>query len=111
MVTAGGLSCAASYLSATSRQRKNVCNGCGPHGWLGQLVPDTIWGLNISEACNIHDWDYHIGVDRELADDEFRENLHRLIDRGNPILAYIRRPRVEVYYQMVRRFGGAFYGG
>lgn len=29
-------------------------NGCGPEG-AGELVPDTIWGLSVTEVCCVHD--------------------------------------------------------
>jgi hypothetical protein len=33
-------------------------DGCGRRGIEDWLVPDTIWGLDISPVCRIHDWMY-----------------------------------------------------
>lgn len=33
-------------------------NGCGRAGIEDWLVPDTIWGLDISPVCRVHDWMY-----------------------------------------------------
>ena len=33
-------------------------NGCGREGIEDWLVPDTIWGLDISPVCRVHDWMY-----------------------------------------------------
>jgi len=59
-------------------------NGCGPDGWKGGLIPDTLGGINISEACSIHDYDYSIGGND---DDRERYNLHFLCN----MLMIIRR--------------------
>ena len=40
----------------TSRQRRLICNGCGPKGW-GWLVPD----LSFRRAADQHDLDYWQG--------------------------------------------------
>ena len=32
--------------------------GCGPGGAGDKLVPDTMYGLDVSNACRIHDWYY-----------------------------------------------------
>lgn len=40
---------AGEYWDLTEEDRFEICNGCGPKG-KGYLVPDTIWGLNISQV-------------------------------------------------------------
>ena len=45
-----------SYKRAQASEIDNVCNGCGSKGLGGWLVPDTLYGLSVTEACNIHDW-------------------------------------------------------
>lgn len=106
-----------SYICASPEVRKQVTNGCGPGGWKVDLVPDTVWGLDISEACNIHDWMYTVGetvTDKAEADRVFLNNCLRLVDAGskNWILRGLRRQAVKDYYDAVHYFGGAaFWAG
>ena len=99
-----------SYWTATPDERSAVCNGCGTAGWKGKLVPNTMWGLNIRKACDIHDWMYHYGkteADRYDADKAFLNNLIRIINNHGGVLAGLRRYRATTYYNAVHRFGGA----
>ncbi len=98
-----------SYAEAPDIIRRIVVNGCGVGGWKGKLVPDTVWGLSIREACNIHDWMYHEGetiAHKEEADRTFLNNMLRLIDRGAWWLRRARRNRAYAYYLAVAKFGG-----
>jgi hypothetical protein len=102
------------YIAARPDVRAQVANGCGPGGWLGELVPETIWGVPVSAACDIHDWMYVMGktqADKEEADDVFRNNLLRLISAaGGPWwLRWLRQQRVLVYYEAVQHFGGPLF--
>ena len=104
-----------SYLDASPKQLKEACNGCGTEGWKGDLVPETIWGLNINECCCIHDWMYNEGTtpkDKERADTTFLNNMLRLVNQSDWwILRLLRRRRALKYYEAVNQFGGpAFYG-
>lgn len=105
------------YVKAGDGVRRIVVNGCGPAGWKGQLIPDTAYGLDISAACNIHDWMYLAGstlAEKEEADRVFLNNLLRLIEAaGGPwLLRRLRRRRARLYYEAVRLFGGpAFWSG
>jgi len=80
-------------------------------------VPETIWLLDISEACNIHDWMYIAGstiADKDEADRVFLNNMLRLIEAagGWRLVQRLRRNRAWIYYQAVGRFGGpAFWSG
>lgn len=99
-----------SYWTATTTERSAVCNGCGVAGWKGKLVPDTLWGLNISKSCDIHDWMYHFGKTEEErceADRVFLNNLIRIINHHGGALAGLRRYRATTYYNSVHRFGGS----
>jgi hypothetical protein len=86
--------------------------GCGPGGLGDWLVPDTMWGLNISEACRIHDWYYRFFYDRsprakEFADQLLLENARTIITKGshNFITRKLRYIRCRTYYFMVDKCG------
>ena len=64
----------AAYLEATPEMIADVCNGCGPAGVKIDLVPDALLGLDVTGPCNRHDWMYHDGQDRALADAVFIAN-------------------------------------
>lgn len=106
-----------SYQEAPKELKEKNCNGCGPKSMLIDVVPDTAWGLDISEACNIHDWMYAEGQTiehKEEADRTFLNNMLRLIHNagGWGILKLLRRRRALTYYQAVKYFGGpAFWSG
>ena len=38
------------YWLLTPEEKKEICNGCGPKSAWFDMVPDTMWGLNISDA-------------------------------------------------------------
>lgn len=105
-----------SYNEALPEVRAAI-NGCGSAGWKGDLVPDTIWGLCITPACNRHDWMYTIGEtleDKDEADRVFLNNMLRLIEAagGWKILKKLRRNTAKEYYKAVHFFGGpAFWVG
>ena len=99
-----------SYRSASLTEKSIHCNGCGPMGWKGSLVPNTIYGLDISEACNIHDWMYYEGISKEDADTVFYDNMVALIDNGSWFLGVPRRFRAKGYYLAVKNFGGKHFG-
>lgn len=102
-----------SYITASPEVRAIAVNGCGPGGWKVDLVPDTIWFLDISAACNIHDWMYTTGdtlADKEEADRVFLNNMLRLIygatGTSGRLLRNPRRIRAWEYYEFVQHFGG-----
>jgi hypothetical protein len=105
------LSSPQSYKDATDGQRAKVCNGCGTRGI---DVPDTIWGLCITESCYIHDWEYKHGKtwdDKKVADKRFLTNMLIQIEDGKKWwwLRRLRKNRAYVYYTVVKRFGGVVY--
>lgn len=105
------------YITASPEVRAQVVNGCGPGGWKVDIIPDTIWGLDISAACNIHDWMYTVGADlaaKDEADRVFLNNVLRLVEAvgGCWLLRKLRRIRAKEYYEAVHVFGGpAFWAG
>ena len=103
------------YFTAPQMLINQICNGCGSSNAKFDFVPDTIYGLDISQACKVHDWMYHFGQtneDKEKADRSFRNNLIRLIDERGGFLRPLRRWRAGTYYLAVDRYGGpAFWNG
>jgi len=105
------------YWLALPEQRAEIAGGCGPGGIGDWFVPDTLWGLSVKPACQIHDWMYHFGEnleDKKQADRVFLNNMVRIINdqTGNRILRSLRLHRAATYYRAVKRFGGpAFWHG
>ena len=94
----------------TEDEKKLVCNGVGPRGFLEKIIPETIFGLNITEPANIHDWMYNKGKtkkDKIEADIIFLDNMLRTIDNagGNFLIKLLRTIRAATYYRFVRDFG------
>jgi len=102
------------YWKLTPEEKEKIVNGAGPKGY-GWLVPDTIWGLSITEAANIHDFCYAVGTtidDKIEADRIFMNNMVRLISAGKWWLKGLRMRRARKYYLAVKHFGGpAFWSG
>lgn len=103
-----------SYKKATAAQLRTVCNGCGPKSLPGWVVPDTLWGLSITSACNIHDWmcdESENGTDREEADIWFLINMLRIVEAvGWSPLTPLRRHRAMTYYSAVYDAGQLRWG-
>ena len=113
------LTAPASYWKAPEQVKERLCNGAGPDGLPSWVVPDTIYGLRITEAANIHDWMYVWGEtdhDKEKADEVFLLNMMRIINEHTtrfPILGWVlrglRHRRALKYWEAVAAFGdGAF---
>ena len=110
----------ASYWAAPPEVKETLCNGAGPD-CIGWLVPDTIYGLRITEAANIHDWMYVWGDterDKDDADATFLVNLMRIINQETttcPVIGwamrYLRHRRALKYYEAVHDLGGGAFIG
>ncbi len=92
---------------------------CGAGSGIGDLVvPDSVFGIRVTEVCRIHDYMYSVGEteeDRLIADRVMLNNLLRVVEEAKskckiPVwctfLATIRRYRAMTYYTAVRNFGG-----
>lgn len=101
----------ASYLAADVTERVLVCNGCGPGSWRLDMVPDSVMGLDISLACNIHDWMYAWDWDRVQADVWFLANMVILACRGSKWLLPFRLVVICNYFLAVRFGGETFHEG
>ena len=101
-----------SFIEATPEERAEVCNGMGPKGY-GWVIPDTMYGLNLEAAGDVHDWMYyHATYDRNQCDDVFLKNMKSIIEQhdGWSILQWLRNRRALKYYWAVRKFGLSSYG-
>jgi hypothetical protein len=105
-----GLLAPTSYWEASPEVLARNTNGAGTSGWNGLLVPDTVWGLNINAAANIHDFEYCIGETiehKQQADFRFQQNMISLIRRAATrswigwILKFPREYRAFTYYLAV----------
>lgn len=104
-----------SYREASVEDRRALSSGCGPRtrfGLVSKAVPDHLLGVDVSEACEIHDWEYANAEEpRSVADARFHRNLTKLVDsRGGP-LRWFRRCLAWWYYKAVAKHGEASYGG
>lgn len=103
------------YKNASKDILKKICNGVGPTGILGWFIPETIWGLNITPAADIHDFDYEVGVteeDKKIADDNFLTNQFTLIKNGLK-WKWLRRARIRranFYHFTVKVLGVKHFG-
>lgn len=98
------------YWNAAQKQRAENCNGCGSELDLsGKLVPDTMYGLNIRQACCIHDWMYRFGktyADKLFADAIFLLNLCLIIiAKSNWFTMGLRLLRATKYFVAVVKAG------
>jgi len=99
------------YWRLDGGEKQRICNGCGPAGALIDYVPDKCWGVPIHEACNIHDFMYHIGEnteDKDAADAMFLQNINKIIRActKRKWLMTLRLHRAYMYYLAVSMYGG-----
>lgn len=93
---------------------KLVVNGCGPSGVGDRLVPDSVWGLKITDACAIHDWMFTVFNDEKgfgLANQVFLDNMVR-INKDKTKWGWLRKlrsRRILKYYYAVKNFGRVFF--
>lgn len=104
-----------SYWNASPEVKEAIVNGCGTSGWKGSLVPETVYGLSVHPACDIHDFMYYQGstlAEKQEADRVFLNNMLRIVEAKGGWLYRLRRLRVHTYYEAVEHFGGpAFWDG
>jgi hypothetical protein len=83
-----------------------MTNGCGREGIEGRIVPDTIWGLDISPVCRVHDYMYlhaETLAEENYADAIFGANLISLIQQKTSfaLLKWLRLRRAYKYIDAV----------
>lgn len=82
---------------------RDVVNGCGPESWKFKI--DKILGVNLFEACAIHDWRYEQGgnrLARKRADQEFIVNCVALAVLASVPHLLWRMPLILLAYAFVR---------
>lgn len=104
--------------TVTDRQYAKVCNGAGPKG-AGYLVPDSMWGLNMTIVFDGHDFGYDkftCKYGKELSDLLMKINMILYIDRHTTrcpfmrsTLLFLREHRAMKYYYAVHLAGEWFY--
>ena len=97
------------YRNLTPELKASICNGAGAEGkWISGFIPNTMYGLDVEEAFNVHDYDYFMGGKREqknVADRRMLENLLIIINNKGGWLQGLRRRRAMKYYEAVHHFG------
>lgn len=96
------------YLEASDELKNRVCNGCGPDGILGKLVPEHLAGADVSQACNIHDWMYQEGEDKQKADLYFLANMIYLCSEKSCWLLPL-RTLMAVHFFLAVHYAGTEY--
>jgi len=106
------------YLELSPDEKAKICNGCGASGAKFDFVPDTVWWLSITEACDRHDYMYFVAKpkleEKAKADQAFRYNMLVIVENqsGNFFTRWLRRIGIQKYYLAVKHFGGpAFWEG
>ena len=102
------------YAAATPEQlaAANV-NGCGPGGWRVDLIPDHLGDVDITDACNLHDYLYFLGgseEDRLMADVLLYTNIAAKILLNDGYLVPLQMAAAAIFYRAVRNGGAAFFG-
>lgn len=104
-----GLKIPQSFLDATPELISEVCNGMGAkNSLISRWIPNTMYGLDVEVAGDIHDWGYHMGLtqeDKDEADDDFLSNMFQIINDKGGWLAPLRRRRALKYYEAVIYLG------
>jgi len=99
------------YWIASDEEKERVCNGCGAEG--GIKFPNTMYGLDISEGCDIHDYMFFEGKtlgDFYFANMVFIWNLFVIIIKGpNVIMVMPRLYRAAGYALAVIKLGSGAY--
>lgn len=110
------------FLTLTDEFVKANSNGCGPSGAKIDLIPDSLLGVNFTEACIDHDLCYGSGkdeADKEEADILFLGNMLRAVNAKYPgdtleerLLRKGARHLAYIYFEAVADWGkSAFFAG
>ena len=92
---------------------KSRPNGCGPQGLVGKIIPDSLFGVSVLEACNFHDRTYSKGGNakkRRIADKKFLADMLMKVEKQSQskVLKALRKTQAYLYFWSVRIFGSLF---
>ena len=101
------------YDNLTPEEKAEICNGMGSEvtWWnrlLKKIIPDHFFGLDMTEAADIHDFMYWKGgnlFDKITADLVFLYNMLSMIHAAGP------KNRTKRYFMATRYFLAVFWGG
>ncbi|MCJ8276353.1 MAG: hypothetical protein HRT44_07840 [Bdellovibrionales bacterium] len=102
-----GLKAPESFVNATSEEKKEVINSCGPDGFINHLVPNHLLSLSVEDSCAIHDWTFAKAKnqkDHAKSDLLFLENLKAQVRRkeSNFLIKHLRYGLAYIYFGAVR---------
>ena len=74
---------------------------------LSKLIPDDLWGIDISAACGRHDTAYILVGDqamKDYADEVFRDEIKTLLTKGG--ISYLKATGAADLYYLGVHIGG-----
>lgn len=101
------------FWKMTNDDRKEIVNGCGIGGVTRNLIPDHLMGVDIREACAIHDYEYHFAKNDEdysKADKAFHGNMLHLISQAGlgGLRKWLAQSTAYLYFAVVRGYSKLF---
>lgn len=87
------------------KSTNKIINGCGPQYLPSNLIPDRLFGLNLTPSCNIHDWMYFKAKNKNdfvLADKIFLKNMNSLNRLNKSRKTKLRKILINIYYYSVK---------
>lgn len=101
-----------SFFSLSGERKSEICNGCGAKGSFVDFVPDGAFGADFTPACDVHDYEYWLGIDKRGADRRFLYNLLACcaVDCDNTSLYLLRCDIAIGYFKAVTALGGSSFG-
>lgn len=106
------------YFALTPEEKACICNGCGPSGddWKSKLIPDKLLGVDFTEACNNHDFDYSRGLNKLQADWRLHCNMvgavmdHAALKQLNPLEIHLLLIACDEFLMAVYEYGAPYFG-
>ena len=100
----------AEFWELSTDERNKISNGCGAASAAIDYVPDTVYGLNISASCDIHDFGYYLGgteEDKYISDLFLLINALQIIKQNNgwKFMKALRYSRAIKYFYAVDFYG------
>jgi hypothetical protein len=95
----------------TYEEYEDLCNGMGPDGIIGYLVPETAWGYKLSDCADRHDFGYYKAdnlIDKLVEDVVLLWNCWEEVKKGSKYLLWLRQNRVLKIFRAVLYLGRFF---